>query len=153
VEGEGAIDALEGTSLLSLCCSPDPHIVNIICNWQAVNCASELNMSVFGNHHVLQVPVQYLPSQEHRSFDYFPLTISADYNPNVYHDFQKKRIAVCIFSLPTPFFLFLPYFFYDTFFFISSFIFRPLPLKLLLAIKSPPKLRNHWENLSKLKML
>lgn len=93
--GEGAIDSLEGTSLFNLCCSPDPHNVNIICNWQGVRCASELNMFVFGNHHVLQVPVQYLPLQERRSLNDFPLTISADYNPIIYHDFQKQKVAVC----------------------------------------------------------
>jgi hypothetical protein len=95
---EGLTEPLEGTSLMSLCCPPDPHIINIICNWQAGGCANSQNTLVFGNHHVLQLPVRPLPSQEQRFLDVtFPLTISAKYNANVYHDFSVGiAVSTCV---------------------------------------------------------
>lgn len=96
--GEGATEPLEGTSLMSLCCPPDPHIINIICTWQGVGCANSHNNLVFGNHHVLHLPVRPLPSQEQRFLDVsFPLTLSAKYNANVYHDFSVGiAVSTCL---------------------------------------------------------
>jgi len=80
----------EGTSLTSLC-PPNNHIINIICKWRGISCNTE--NPITGQHHVLQLPVL----SQGRGLG-CPLTITAKYKANVYHEFNLGSVVSLSFA-------------------------------------------------------